>query len=81
MHQAGMIDELFGSLGNAVGLQIGRARDRLCPESGRCAEREIGVGQITHAYRRIETFSDPDRLVMGDPARLADAFGGKAENI
>src|SRR6476646_4345770 len=29
MHQAGMIDELFGSLGNAVGLQIGRARDRL----------------------------------------------------
>jgi hypothetical protein len=24
-----MIDELFGSLGNAVGLQIGRARDRL----------------------------------------------------
>jgi hypothetical protein len=64
MHQAGMIDELFGSLGNAVGLQIGRARDRLCPESGRCAEREIGVGQITHAYRRIETFSDPDRLVI-----------------
>jgi hypothetical protein len=37
---------------------------------------------MTHAYRRIETFSDPDRLVMGDPpARLADAFRGNSENI